>query len=387
MTGDMLDVGVLTVDRELRVCTWNKWLEAASGLSASTVIGRSLSSVAPEIISATGEAAFAQALSGRTVIHSHRLHGFLLSFPTPPGHSSYARMQQSARIAPLVESDGQITGAVAFIEDVTDRAAAEEELRTAIRAAQAADRAKSDFLAAMSHELRTPIGAISGYADLLTEEILGPLTAAQREHLGRVKGVSNHLLRIVDEILTFARLEARGETLNVTRVDARSVVRDAATAVAPQAGKKGLTLTVNVPDHRVPMRTDETKLRQILINLMGNAVKFTNQGTVTVSLAVTGDDSRVRLSVSDTGAGIPAEDITRIFDPFVQARGIHSRSHDGTGLGLSVSRQLARLLGGDITVQSAVGQGSTFVVVLASEVENTEQQTQISLETEERVSV
>ena len=387
LTGDMLDVGVLTVDRELRVCLWNKWLEAASGLSAHTVIGRPLSTVAPEMISPTGEAAFAKALGGGTVVHAHRLHGALLNFPAPPGHETYSRMQQSARIAPLTGSDGKIAGAVAFIEDVTDRAAGEDELRAAIKAAQAADRAKSDFLAAMSHELRTPIGAITGYADLLIDEILGPLNAAQREHLARVKGVGSHLLGIVDEILMFARLEARGETINVKRVDACEVVRDAASAVEPQAGKKGLRLTVSVPDDRVAMRTDETKLRQIVINLLGNAVKFTASGTITVDVSTTGDDGRVRISVSDTGSGIASDDIARIFEPFVQARSVHSRSHDGTGLGLSVSRQLARLLGGDITVESAVNEGSTFVVLLPAETEAPEQPARISLETEQHVSV
>ena len=362
ITGDMLDVGVLIVDQGRRVRMWNQWLETASGLRAIDVVGLSLHSLTPNLLKPAGEAAFQKAFAGGTAVHSHRLHEYLLSFPAPPGHPEFERMQQSARIAPLYDEDGKVTCAVAFIEDVTSRVASEEELRAAIRAAQSADRAKSDFLAKMSHELRTPIGAISGYADLMIEGILGPISDLQREHLTRVKGVGNHLLRVVDEILSFARLEARGESLTLQSVDARTVVANAASAVEPLAHKKGLVFRLETPNHPVTIRTDVTKLQQVMINLLGNAVKFTERGSITTTLSDVPNENCIRMTVRDTGNGIAAEDHERIFEPFVQARASLSRSHDGTGLGLAVSRQLARILGGDITLDSAPGSGSTFVV-------------------------
>ena len=366
LAGDMLDVGIMMIDRDCRIVTWNKWLENASGIPASAVLGRPLASLGPNVIAPSGEAAFARALNGGTVVHSHWLHQWLLRFPPPARHGAFAHMQQSARIAPVRGTDGSTTGAVAFIEDVTERVAAEDELRHATRAAQAANRAKSEFLAAMSHELRTPVGAISGYTDILMEGMAGELNPVQREHLSRIKSVGVHLLHIVDEILTFARLEARVDRADMTRVDVNLIAREAAAAVEPLARRKALEFRIEHPDGALFVTTDATKLRQILINLLGNAVKFTQQGSVVMEVSTTA--IAITISVRDTGSGISPPDLQRIFEPFVQARGNLSRAHEGTGLGLSVSRQLAQLLGGDITVQSTPGVGSTFNVTLPLDV-------------------
>ena len=364
--GDMLDVGVLIIDRDTRIVTWSPWLESASGIPASAVVGKPLASLAPTVIAPSGEAAFARALAGGMVVHSHWLHQWLLRFPPPKRYTVFPHMQQSSRIAPMRGPDGVVTGAVAFIEDVTERVASEDELRSATREAQAANKAKSDFLASMSHELRTPVGAIAGYTDILMEGMAGDLNPLQREHLGRIKSVGAHLLRIVDEILTFARLEARADRADIARVDICLVAREAATATEPLARKKGLDFRLQHPDGPVYLQTDATKLRQILINLMGNAVKFTQRGAVSVDVSAP-SSAEVSIAVKDTGAGIEAADLQRIFEPFVQSRGSLSRAYEGTGLGLSVSRQLAKLLGGDISVQSTVGVGSTFVLTLPIE--------------------
>jgi signal transduction histidine kinase len=365
LVGDMLDVGILIVDRDSRVVAWNAWLESASGIPGSAVTGRPLATLAPAVIAPSGEAAFARALQGGVVVHSHWLHQWLLRFPPPARYNAFAHMQQTARIAPLRGPDGAVTGAVAFIQDVTERVASEDELRAAMREAQAANKAKSDFLAAMSHELRTPVGAIAGYTDILMEGMAGELNAVQRDHLARIKSVGAHLLHIVDEILTFARLEARVDRADIARVDANLIVREAATAVEPLARKKGLEFRVTQPDGPAYLQTDANKLRQILINLLGNAVKFTQKGTVAIEVVST--SGHVAMSVRDTGAGIETSDLQRIFEPFVQSRRSLSRTYEGTGLGLSVSRQLARLLGGDIAVQSSVGTGSVFTVNLPVE--------------------
>jgi signal transduction histidine kinase len=261
-------------------------------------------------------------------------------------------------MVPSIDETGAITGAIVLIEDVTERVAREAELYRALHKAEAANEAKSQFLATMSHELRTPLGAISGYVDLLLQEIAGPIPESQRGHLERVKGLSTHILRIVDEILTFSRLQAGREEARVTAVDAATIARNAAGAIEPLMRRKGLEFHLDMPMGEIPIVTDEVKVTQILINLLGNAVKFVPRGRVELALRV--DETCARFIVSDTGPGIQDDDIERIFEPFTQVDTKLTRQEQGTGLGLPVSRQLARLLGGDVTVVSKVGQGSTF---------------------------
>jgi signal transduction histidine kinase len=271
-------------------------------------------------------------------------------------------MQQSARIMPHVGPDGTPIGAVAVIEDVTERVAGEEELRAALLKAEDANRAKAEFLASMSHELRTPIGAISGYADLLKDGLFGPVVPEQEEPLQRIKSVSSHLLSIVEEILVFARVEAGREDVRLVDTEAAAELRQAVNAVEPLVKKKGLTIDVDMPAERIPMRTDSVKAGQILINLLGNAIKFTEKGGI--HLRVSRESDMVRFVVEDTGEGIPASHIERIFEPFTQIETSFARRREGTGLGLAVSRQLARLLKGDISVTSTPGKGSKFIVSL-----------------------
>ncbi len=275
-------------------------------------------------------------------------------------------MQQNIRILPVQAADGVVIGAAALIQDVTERVAREQELRFAMETAQSANKVKSEFLAAMSHELRTPIGAMSAYADLLADGIFGKVSPTQREPLGRIKSVGQHLLGIVEQILTFARIEAGRETAQATDADAVRITREAIFAVEPLVAKKCLALNTVFSADEIPMRTDPVKLRQILINLLGNAVKFTQQGGITIEVRTPTSDT-VSFAIRDTGPGIAPTDLARIFDPFIQASASHSRSHEGTGLGLSVSRELTRLLGGDLVVSSELGVGSVFTVTLPRE--------------------
>ncbi len=353
--GDALDVGVLAVDKALVVTAWNRWLETATGRPAADVVGQDLCSLSP-LLRASALPTFERAVNGVPAMMSQRLHGYLLDIPIRAAYGGIERMQQSVRLLPMIGADGASHGAVAFIQDVTERVAREEELRAAMEVAQEANRAKSDFLAAMSHELRTPIGAMLGYADLLADGMFGNVSDDQRDKLLRIKGVATHLSSVVGEILAFARLEAGRETANHQPVDARHLVRDAVLAVEPMLKQKGLTLEARLPGVPVEMNTDATKVRQILINLLGNAVKFTERGTITVE-AIEERDA-VSFSVSDSGPGIAKSELARIFEPFVQAEGAPRAG--GTGLGLPVSRGLARLLGGDLTVASTPGVGSVF---------------------------
>jgi signal transduction histidine kinase len=360
--GDLLDVGVLTVDGALIITGWNDWLERVTGKRARDVIGRALTDVEPTL-RADARAALEQAVNGATVVLSQRLHGYFLDIPLPAGHGALARMQQSVRLVPLDATESSERGAVVLIQDVTERVARELELRAAKEAAEAANTAKSNFLAAMSHELRTPIGAVSAYADLLADGMFGDVSPQQGEPLRRIKTVSNHLLAIVEQILTFARIEAGRETVQLADADAVRTVREAIVAVEPLLTKKTLVLDCQVPSDAIPMRTDVVKLRQVLINLLGNAVKFTQRGRIVVRVATPSPDT-VSFSVADTGPGIAPDDLARIFEPFVQASQTLNRAHEGTGLGLSVSRELIRLLGGDLSVTSELGVGSIFTATV-----------------------
>lgn len=360
---DILNVGVLIVDKTLVVRGWNQWLHTATRRDADDAIGRPLRSIVPDL-SAFAESALRKACNGAASVMSHRLHKQLIRVPAPAGYESFGLMQQSVRIVPQLGSHGAPIGAVALIEDVTERVAGEEELRAALSKAESANKAKAEFLASMSHELRTPIGAISGYADLLHQGLFGPINVTQRDPLLRIKSVSAHLLSIVEEILVFSRIEAGREDLRLADTDARTLLQNAVNAVEPLVVKKGLTLEATLAADRIPLHTDQVKVSQILINLLGNAIKFTDRGGISVSVESAEEGRNVCFTVRDSGEGISATEFERIFEPFTQVDGSLSRRRDGTGLGLAVSRQLARLLSGDISVNSQPGAGSTFIVTL-----------------------
>ncbi len=249
------------------------------------------------------------------------------------------------------------------IGDITDREqaealrAAKEEAEKAREEAEAASLVKSQFLATMSHELRTPLTGVIGVAELLETEVLGPTTGRQKEGLSRIRKNAWHLVRIIDEILAYARSEAGRTEVYRERVPVTQVVRDIVEMLEPVSDEHEASLRLTAPDEPVFVVTDRGKLTQIVTNLVGNALRFSGS-SVDIRLSV--DDDWIQISVEDTGPGIPADRQEEIFEPFTQLDASPTREQGGTGLGLAIARRHALLLGGDIEVESVVGEGSTF---------------------------
>jgi signal transduction histidine kinase len=241
---------------------------------------------------------------------------------------------------------------------------AREEAEAARTAAEEASRAKSEFLAVMSHELRTPLNAIGGYAELIDLGIRGPVTAEQREDLQRIQASQKHLLGLINEVLNYARVESGAVGYSLADVPVAEVVRAAEALVAPQFRSKGLTLDPAIcSPPELTAYADREKVQQILLNLLSNALKFTDHGGH-VQVRCDAADRRVRIRVSDTGIGIPAEKLEQIFEPFVQIGRALNKPTEGTGLGLAISRDLARGMGGDLSAESVLGEGSTITLTL-----------------------
>jgi signal transduction histidine kinase len=248
---------------------------------------------------------------------------------------------------------------------LADHAALAVHKSLLLQQAQSADRAKGRFLATMSHELRTPLTALAGYGELLADQVIGPMSEPQLDILERMRSVTNHLSAMIEEILAFTSLEEGRETVRPSEFLAEDLVRSAVAVVEPMADQRGIVVDLKLKSASVRVTSDIDKARQILVNLLGNAVKFTDRGRVTVRL--TRASTSVRIDVQDTGIGIPAEELPRLFRPFAQVDTGLTRRHGGTGLGLYISRRLATMLGGHIEVASEPGVGSTFSVVLPLE--------------------
>jgi signal transduction histidine kinase len=278
---------------------------------------------------------------------------------------------------PIIEADGRRSGVIAHGYDITEQVKARREVErllieseharqeaeAARTEAEAANQAKSDFLAAMSHELRTPLNAIGGYVDLMDMEIQGPVNAAQRHGLERISTNQRHLLSLINDILAFARLEAGHIEFQIDRINAAAMLESMDPLVAPLAQAEGIAFSIQECDPELYLYADDERVRQVLLNLVGNAIKFTEVGGW-VTLSCSAVEGGVEIVVRDNGIGIPPEKQDKIFDPFTQAHRRLDHPQTGVGLGLAISRDLARGMGGELTVESKPGTGSTFTLRL-----------------------
>ena len=381
-----------TLDSVIR--TWNPGAERMFGYTAKEIIGQSvLRLIPPELHH-----------EERLIIEKLSRKERIAHYETERVRKDGTRIDVSLTTSPILDDDGNVVGASKIARDITEanrlrraeRELAEQlqqqavELEQQIEEAQSlqeeleqtneelhhaldvasvaqveaeqASRAKTRFLATMSHELRTPLNAIAGYVDILELGLRGPLVEDQRADLSRIKLNQRILLRLIEDLLDVAKLESGRLEFRLSDVNIGELLHTLEASIAPTLGKKGITYHFELCGKEIVAYADRDKVEQIMLNLLSNAAKFTDQGRIGVRCVI--DDGTIDIQVSDTGRGIPPHMLETVFEPFVQAEQELTRTAEGTGLGLAISRQLARGMGGDVTVQSEAGKGSTFTLRL-----------------------
>lgn len=351
------DYAIFMLDPDGRVVSWNEGAERIKGYRAEEIIGRHFSTFYPAEAVASRFPHYELEIATRTGRYEDE--GWRVR---QDGSLFWA----SVVITALRDRKGRLVGFAKVTRDLTERRQAHERaLADARRVAEieAASRAKSEFLTTLSHELRTPLNAIGGYADLLLLEVAGALNETQREYLERMKTSQEHLLGLVNDLLNLSRIEGRRIEYHLAPVEVPRLLAEMEAMVQPQAAAKGLIFGVASCPPEAVAWADLARTQQIMLNLLSNAVKFTPSGG-RVSLACSLTEDQLGISVLDTGQGIPAEEQETIFEPFVQLGRSLTSTREGIGLGLAISRQLARSMSGDLKVTSRPGEGSTFTLIL-----------------------
>ncbi len=358
---DTLAEGLLVIDTKQQIVLANQAFAALVGKSPESLLGQKAGSL--EWASEDGEAMAAEDFPwARALQQGEPLKNEIIQI----ADSEDEDRTFIVNCSPVLGSGGRYSGVLISLDDVTQLEEHKVQLSIAKEEAEAANQAKSDFLANMSHEIRTPMNAILGFTEVLRRGY-GKSEAERQRHLATIRSSGDHLLQLINDILDLSKIESGRLEVENLEFGPHEIIREVISALGVKAREKGISLTMEV-DGPIPSRilSDPTRVRQIVTNLVSNAVKFTEQGGVRVVARMEGSaaEPRYGISVIDTGIGMKAEALENIFDPFVQADSSVTREFGGTGLGLDISRRFSRLLGGDILVTSELGVGSNFSVSL-----------------------
>jgi two-component system sensor histidine kinase EvgS len=342
---------IITIDEQQRIVVFNRAAEVMFRYRAKDVMGRSLDVLIP--------ARYREV--HRTHVQDFAATGVTSRSMWRPG--TLLALRADGEEFPIEATISQVVSAgqrlySVILRDITERVRAEAELRRAMEAAHHANRAKDQFLAIMSHELRTPLNAIVGYVDLIATQVYGEVNERQRDGLGRIARSAQHLVAVIEQVLQYARSTGGEQEPRIVAVRLSELLGEVATLIEPLAQEKSIEYHAEIDGGDVVIHTDLGMLRQIVLNLCSNAVKFTQRGSVRVVVGVRGE--RLHCEVCDTGTGIAESDIARLFEPFWQADQRLTREQGGTGLGLTIARQFIERLGGEVAVHSRIGVGSTF---------------------------
>jgi PAS domain S-box-containing protein len=344
-----------------------------TGLVREQIVGKRIEEVLPESSHALVKNKYRQAILENKIVKWEEVS----EYPT-------GTLYGEVSVTPARNTAGVCTHLIGSVHDITEIRLAEKEIRTlneeleqrvtertmeleiAKERAEAADRLKSAFLATMSHELRTPLNSIIGFTGILMKGIAGPLNKEQLKQLGMAKGSAHHLLELINDVLDISKIEAGELVVSLRKFDINKLLQNVTSSVLPLAEKKNLKLLLNISNNVIEINSDERRLGQVFLNLLNNAIKFTQKGLVKIECEKT--DNNIVTKIIDTGTGIKKEDMVKLFKPFSQIDTGLTRNHEGTGLGLSISQKLVEKLGGTITVESEAGTGSTFTVTLPIQV-------------------
>jgi PAS domain S-box-containing protein len=369
-----LQMSIIATDLQGEVLLFNRGAETLLGYTSDEAVGcRTLLDFLPaeEVSARSAELAaeLGYPVPPTELFAEYVRHGLIMAREWSFVRKDGTRFPVSLSVTPLKGGDGALAGYLAAAMDITERKWAEEEAQRAKLAAEAANQAKSSFLANMSHELRTPLNAIIGYSEMLQEEMEDLGQDELIPDLGKIHSAGRHLLTLINDVLDISKIEAGKMDLFIEAFDIGSMVSDVVSTIQPLVGKNGNALAVDCAAGIGSMEADLTKVRQTLFNLLSNASKFTHDGTIT--LTSRRDGPWIVFAVADTGIGMTAEELDKLFQAFQQADASTTRKFGGTGLGLAISRTFCRMMGGDITVDSQPGHGTTFTVRLPAAVTET----------------